>query len=233
MEEPLDATGLPGGASRLLLREAMEEPLDATGLSGGDSRLLLREAMEEPLDATGLPGGDSRSLLREAMEEPLDATGLPGGASRSRLPNKEPNVARCHRLVRWRLTLAATQQRTQRRRMPPACPVETHARCYPTKNPTSQDAAGLSGGDSRSRLPNKEPNVAGCHRLVRWRLTLAATQQRTQRRKMPPACPVETHARGYPTKNPTSQDAAGLSGGGSRSLLNLSALKPLRRKQQA
>ncbi len=59
----------------------------------------------------------------------------------------------CHRLVRWRFTLAATKRHDDENR----------------------DATGLSGGDSRLQLrrPNKNPH--GCHRLVRWRFTLAAT----------------------------------------------------------
>ncbi len=86
------------------LPEAMEEPFcNATGLPGGDSRLRLSKAMEELFwDATGLPGGDSRLRLPEAMEELFwDATtGLPGGGSRWQLrggPVEIQPFGSCHR----------------------------------------------------------------------------------------------------------------------------------------
>ncbi|MFO7906660.1 MAG: hypothetical protein R6U98_28655 [Pirellulaceae bacterium] len=64
---------------------------------------------------------------------------------------------------------------------------------------------------SRSRVPLHGLDTQGphgCHELVPWWFTLAATHG------MPRACPVVVHARRY------TRDATGLSRGGSRSLLH-------------
>ena len=42
---------------------------------------------------------------------------------------------------------------------------------------TQTDATALCRGDSRSRLQRKVSSVCGCHGLVPWRLTLAATKK--------------------------------------------------------
>ena len=111
------------------------------------------------------------------------------------------HLARCHRLARWWLTLAATRRPSHLAGMPPACPVVAHARRYPPAIPPRPDATGLPGGGSRSPLPAghplrpdatglpggrlRSPLPAGlpsapeCHRLARWWLTLAATRRPT------------------------------------------------------
>ncbi len=61
---------------------------------------------------------------------------------------------RCHRLARWRFALVATGRGGTALKMPPACPVEIHGRCYNARVATS---------------------FLGCHRLARWRFTVAAT----------------------------------------------------------
>ena len=61
---------------------------------------------------------------------PKDATGLPRGDSRSLLQKPELLAQRCHGLAPWRFTLAATKARVVGLKMPRACPVEIHARCY-------------------------------------------------------------------------------------------------------
>ncbi len=80
-----------------------------------------------------------------------DATGLSGGDLRSQLKKAS----------------------TKTLKMPPACPVEIHARSYMGLDKNSEDAIGLSGGDSRSQLKKAS----------------------TKTLKTPPACPVEIHAR--------------------------------------
>src|SRR6266404_6570460 len=122
----------------------------------------------------------------------------------------------CHGLAPWRLTLAATRsaafadatalrrggsrsrlQGQQRLRMPRPCAVEAHARGY------------------------KVSSVCGCHGLVPWRLTLAATTKGQQRLRMPRPCAVEAHARGYNERSAAFADATALRRGGSRLLLKL------------
>ena len=126
-------------------------------LSGGDSRTPLPPGTNSASrDATGLSGGDSRlPLPPERTLDSRDATGLSGGDSCSPLPpGTNSRIKRCHRLVRWRFTLAATpRNELSNQEMPPACPVEIHARRYPPgTNSSSRDATGLSGGGSRLLL---------------------------------------------------------------------------------
>ena len=103
-------------------------------------------------DATGLPGGGSRSPLPAGLPPRPMPPACPVVAHARRYPPAS-HRARCHRLARWWLTLAATR-RPPPRPMPPACPVVAHARRYP---------------------PASHP--ARCHRLARWWLTLAATRR--------------------------------------------------------
>ena len=105
-------------------------------------------------------------------------------------------LARCHRLARWSLTLAATRRPLSAARCPPACPVVAHVRRYPPASFASPDATGLPGGGSRSPLPAGLPP-----------------------RPMPPACPVVAHVRRYPPASLLAPDATGLPGGDSRSPL--------------
>jgi hypothetical protein len=96
-------------------------------------------------------------------------------------------IARCHGLVPWSLTLVATKRLSRLRQ---------------------EDAPGLSRGVSRRRLqqsslaatqPNDETHDSArrCHGLVPWSLPLAATKKLNRIQRMPRACPVEPHAGGY------------------------------------
>ena len=129
---------------------------------------------------------------------------------------------KCHRLARWRFALVATGRGGTAYEMPPACPVEIRACCYGPRRDSFEDATGLPGGDSRSLLQRPrgdeflgmppacpveihgrcyksvDQRVLGCHRLARWRFTVAATTPAWRR---------------------VSWDATGLPGGDSRSLL--------------
>src|SRR5688572_4690624 len=68
---------------------------------------------------------------------------------------------------------------------------------------------GLPRGASRSRLQKRRNLTTGCHGLAPWSLTLAATKEAQPQHRMPRACPVEPHARGYKEAQP-QQDATGL-----------------------
>src|SRR6266700_1441678 len=57
--------------------------------------------------------------------------------------------------------------------MPRACPVVVHAGCY-SGLPLRGDATGLSRGPSRWLL-QRASSSRGCHGLVPWSFTLAAT----------------------------------------------------------
>src|SRR6266446_401542 len=148
-----------------------------------------------------------------------DATALCRGDSRSRLQRKVSSVCGCHGLAPWRLTFAATKKGQQRLRMPRPCAVETHARGYKERSAAFADATALRRGDSRSRLQRKFSSVCGCHGLVPWSLTLAATKKGQQRLRMPRPCAVETHARGYKESSAAFADATALCRGASRSRL--------------
>ncbi|SRR6266498_3904848 len=72
-----------------------------------------RQTPDSPKDATGLPGGvfTLAATSRQPPDSSRDATGLPGGVSRSPLLVAKPWLSeRCHRLVRWSLTLAANRE---------------------------------------------------------------------------------------------------------------------------
>jgi hypothetical protein len=56
-----------------------------------------------------------------------DATALRRGVSRSRLQRKPRNYRRCHGLVPWSFTLAATKKAAELSEMPRPCAVEFHA----------------------------------------------------------------------------------------------------------
>src|SRR5436190_5549333 len=84
-----------------------------------------------------------------ASSRNTDATGLFRGASRWRLPNSSQPDYRCHGLVPWSLTLAATKQLAAEIQMPRACPVELHVRGYQAARSPDYRRHGLLPGASR------------------------------------------------------------------------------------
>jgi hypothetical protein len=107
---------------------------------------------------------------------PLDATGSPRGASRWQLPQPPPPAVGCHGLAPWCLTLAATPTALVRRWMPRARPVVPHAGSYTNRSRPPLDATGSPRGASRWQLHQPLSSAVGCHGLVPWCLTLAATK---------------------------------------------------------
>src|SRR5882672_7111960 len=126
-----------------------------------------------------------------------DATALRRGGSRSRLQKNVHEICGCHGLASWRLTLAATKERSGDLRMPRPCAVEAHARGYKRTFMRFADATALRRGGSRSQLQKNVQEICGCHGLAPWRLTLAATKERSGDLRMPRPCAVEAHARSY------------------------------------
>ena len=92
----------------------------------------------------------------------LDATGLSRGASRSLLLEKTAlENSRCHGLVPWCLTFAATRKdRPRKFQMPRACPAVRHVHCYQTRHLHVS---------------------CRCHGLAPWCLTFAATRKDPQK----------------------------------------------------
>src|SRR5437870_4609837 len=106
----------------------------------------------------------------------FDATGLSRGGSRWPLPSRGLFFVRCHGLVSWWFTLAATEPGPVFCSMPRACPVVVHAGRYRAGASFLFDATGLSRGGSRWPLPSRGLFFVRCHGLVpRW-FTLAATE---------------------------------------------------------
>src|SRR6266478_3701631 len=104
--------------------------------------------------------------------------------------------------------------------MPRPCAVESHAHRYKRQSEEFSDATALCRGVSRSPLQKTVRRVFGCHGLVPWSLTLAATKdnsegfsdatalcrgvsrsplQKTVQKgfQMPRPCAVESHAHRY------------------------------------
>src|SRR6266478_3701630 len=81
--------------------------------------------------------------------------------------------------------------------MPRPCAVESHAHRYKRQSEEFSDATALCRGDSRSPLQKTVRRVFGCHGLVPWSLTLAATKDSQKSFRMPRPCAVESHARRY------------------------------------
>src|SRR6266850_284639 len=127
-----------------------------------------------------------------------DATALRRGGSRSQLQQNVQEICGCHGLAPWRLTLAATKERSER----------------------FADATALRRGGPRSQLQKNVQEICGCHGLAPWRLTLAATKKRSGDLRMPRPCAVEAHARSYKRTFRRFADATALRRGGSRLLLS-------------
>src|SRR6266850_1020597 len=86
-------------------------------------------------------------------------------------------ICGCHGLAPWRLTLAATKERSGDLRMPRPCAVEAHARSYKRTFRRFADATALRRGGSRSQLQKNVQEICGCHGLAPWRLTLIAERR--------------------------------------------------------
>src|SRR6266850_2438195 len=63
--------------------------------------------------------------------------------------------------------------------MPRPCAVEAHARGYKRTFRRFADAMALRRGGSRSQLQKNVQEICGCHGLAPWRLTFAATKERS------------------------------------------------------
>src|SRR4029453_8105162 len=172
-----DATGLSRGASRSPLPNSPSDHLRSHGLVPWNFTLAATKLAERPPSMPrACPVELHARCYQTRRATTFDATGLSRGTSRSLLPNSPSDHLRCHGLVPWNFTLAATKLAERPPSMPRACPVELHARCYQTRRATTFDATGLSRGTSRSLLPNSPSDHLRCHGLVPWNFTLAATK---------------------------------------------------------
>jgi len=64
--------------------------------------------------------------------------------------------------------------------MPRACPVEAHDRCYPRQKNIAPGCHGLVPWRLTIAATPRQKKSPGCHGLAPWRLTIAATQGKKQ-----------------------------------------------------
>src|SRR5882724_5281549 len=119
-------------------------------------------------DATASRRGDHAGGYKSRPQGLADAKALRRGGSR------------------WQL-----QNSSARSRMPRPCAVEVHAGSYKIRPQGLADATALCRGGSRWQLQNSSARSRGCHGLVPWRFTLAATKFVRKVSRIPRPCAVE------------------------------------------
>src|SRR5882724_5751660 len=211
-----DATASRRGGSRLRLQKSSARSRGCHGLAPW--RLTLA--------ATKVVRKVSRMPRPRAVETTLAATKVVRKVSRMPRPCAVEVHAGSYKirpqglggpgLARWRFTLAAVKFVRKVSRMPRPCAVEVHAGSYKIRPQGLADATALCRGGSRWRLQNSSARSRGCHGLVPWRFTLAATKFVRKVSRMPRPCAVEVHAGSYKIRPQGLADATALCRGGSR-----------------